>query len=234
MGRVRRVDVGEMVYHALNRANFRSRLFKSDAHYEDFFGIVQETLDFVPMRILAYCLMPNHWHLVLYPRGDGDLARFLQRLTLTHTQRYHARTRTVGYGRLYQGRYKSLPVESDGHFLALVRYVERNAKRAALVKRAEDWRWSSVHIRLYGNAEERKILSPWPTPEPPDYLRWLNHSQPKEEVENIRYAIKRSRPYGSEKWVAKAAAQFGLETTIRNPWRPGKDSPSSPIYRKGT
>ena len=150
MGRVRRVDVGEMVYHALNRANFRSRLLKSDAHYEDFLGIVQETLALVPMRILAYCLMPNHWHLVLYLRGDGDLARFLQRITLTHTQRYHARTRTVGYGHLYQGRYKSLPVESDGHFLALVRYVERNAKRAALVKRAEDWRWSSVHVRRYG------------------------------------------------------------------------------------
>jgi len=87
------VDVGGEIYHALNRANFRSPLFRTDAHYQDFLGIMEQALAFVPMRILAYCLMPNHWHRVLHPRADGDLARFLQRLTMTHTQRYHARTR---------------------------------------------------------------------------------------------------------------------------------------------
>jgi len=194
MSRVRRVDVGGMVYHVLNRANFRSRLFRTPAHYQAFLAIVGESLTFVPMRILAYCLMPNHGHLVLYPRADGDLGKFLQRVTMTHTQRYHANTRTVGYGHVYQGRYKSLRVESDRHFLALVRYVERNAKRAGLVPKAEDWPWSSVHVRLYGSARERKMLRAWPVPEPPDYLKWLNHSQGKEEIEKIRQAIKRSRP----------------------------------------
>ena len=228
MGRVRRMDVGGMVYHALNRANFRSALFKNDGHYQDFLDLAQESLDFVSMRILAYCLMPNHWHLVLYPRADGDLAKFMQRITLTHTQRYHARTRTAGYGHIYQGRYKSLPVELGGHFMTLVRYVERNAKRAALVKRAEDWPWSSAYARLYGNEKEKKLLSPWPVAEPRDYLPWLNQSQPKEQIENIRYAIQRNRPYGSEGWVGNAAAQFGLQTTLRKRGRPGKDS------RKGT
>src|SRR5208337_3071619 len=174
MGRARRVDVGGTIYHALNRANFRSRLFREASHYEDFLGIVEESLNFVHMRILAYCLMPNHWHLVLYPRADGDLSKFLRRLTLTHTQRYHARTRTVGYGHVYQGRYKSLLVESDRHFLTLVRYVERNAK-------------------------QKKLLSPWPRGEPRHYREWLNQSQGKEEIENIRSAIKKGRPYGSEK-----------------------------------
>ena len=222
MGRVQRVDVGEVVYHAWNRANFRSGLFKTDAHYEDFLGILEESLDFVPMRILAYCLMSNHWHLVLYPRADGDLSKFLQRITLTHTQRYHARTRTVGYGHVYQGRYKSLPVELGSHFLTVVGYVERNARRAGLVKRAEAWPWSSVHVRRYGDASQKKILSPWPVAEPPGYVEWLNHSQPREEIAHIRYAIKRSRPYGSESWVSQTVAQFGLENTIRNPWRPRK------------
>ena len=220
MARVQRVDVGGEIYHALNGANFRSRLFTTSAHYRDFLEIAAEAVQIVRMRVLAYCLMPNHWHLVLQPREDGDLARFLQRLTMTHTQRYHARDRTVGYGHLYQGRYKSLPVESSGHFLPLVRYVERNAKRAGLVKRAEDWPWSSAHVRVYGTAAQKKILSAWPVREPADYVKWLNHSQPKEEIENIRYAIKRNRPYGSEKWVAKAVARFGLESTLRNPWRP--------------
>jgi len=76
-----------MVYHALNRANFRSALFKKAAHCEDFLALVAEGADVVPMRLLAYCLMPNHWHMVLYPRADGDLSKFLQRITLTHTQR---------------------------------------------------------------------------------------------------------------------------------------------------
>ena len=224
MGRARRVDVGGMVYHVLNRANFRSRLFRSPAHYQEFLSIMEESLKFVPMRILAYCLMPNHWHLVLYPRADGDLVNFIQRVTLTHTQRYHAKTQTVGYGHVYQGRYKSLLVESDSHFLALVRYVERNAKRAGLVKKAEEWPWSSVHVRLYGTAEQKKMLSPWPTPEPPDYVLWLNRSQGREEVEKIRCAIQRSRPYGSDKWVSNAIGKFGLKITMRNPGRPKKGS----------
>jgi putative transposase len=211
-----------MIYHVLNRANFRSHLFKKPAHYQDFLAIVDESLHFVPMRILAYCLMPNHWHMVLYPRADGDLSKFLQRITLTHTQRYHAKTRTVGYGHLYQGRYKSLPVESDRHFLTLVRYVERNAQRAALAKKAQDWPWSSVYARRYGNEQQRKRLSPWPVAEPRNYLRWLNEPQGKEEIENIRYAIRKSRPYGSEKWVWKAVAKFGLENTMRTRGRPKK------------
>ena len=80
------MDVRGEIYHVLNRANFRSRLFKTPAHYQDFLAIVEEGLTFVPMRILAYCLMPNHWHLVLQPRADGDLSKFLRRITLTHTQ----------------------------------------------------------------------------------------------------------------------------------------------------
>jgi putative transposase len=224
MSRIRRVDVGGMVYHVWNRANFRSRLFRSPIEYQAFLGIVKESLNFVPLRILAYCLMPNHWHLVLYPRADGDLAKFMQRVTMTHTQRYHAKGQTVGYGHLYQGRYKSLPVEMGGHFMTLVRYVERNARRAGLAPRAEDWPWSSVHVRLLGKAEEKQMLSPWPVPEPADYLKWLNQSQGKEEIAEIRQAIKRNRPYGSEKWTATAVTQFGLESTTRSRGRPKKGS----------
>jgi len=106
--------------------------------------------------------------------------------------------------------------------MTLVRYVERNAQRAGLVKKAEDWPWSSAYARLYGKEDQKKLLSPWPIKEPRDYLPWLNQSPPKEEIENIRYALKRSRPYGSEPWVSKAVARFGLENTLRNPWRPQK------------
>jgi putative transposase len=98
--------------------------------------------------------------------------------------------------------------------------VERNAKRSRLVEKAEGWPWSSLYARLRG--DEKQLLSRWPAAEPKDYVPWLNHPQPKGEIENIRYAIKPSRPYGSQPWASKAVAQFGLENTIRKPWRPKK------------
>jgi len=221
MGRPPRVDVGNVVYHVINRGNFRSLLFEDRLAYDDFMSLVADALPVAPMRILAYCLMPNHWHLVLYPENDGDLSRFMHWVTLTHTQRYHTRTDTRGYGHIYQGRYKSFPVENDRYFLNLVRYVERNAKRAALVERAEDWPWSSAYGCARGNKTKRKLpaLSPWPVEKPEDYIHWLGESQPKEEIEKIRVAVRRSRPYGSEPWTVEMVKRFGMESTMRNPGR---------------
>ena len=224
MGRVNRVDSGGMVYHVLNRANNRQKIFNKDQDYKNLETILEEAREYCPMRILAYCLMPNHWHLVLFPEKDGELQKFMQRITLTHTQRWHAKTKTRGHGHLYQGRYKSFPVEKDDYFLQLVRYVERNPKRAALVQKAEDWPWSSLYKRLHETTTQKKLLSPWPVETPNDYLLWINQSQPKEEIENIRYALKRNKPYGSENWTTKIIRQFGLEATIRNPWRPKKST----------
>ena len=222
MGRAYRVDVGDTVYHVINRANFRSKLFTASTPYGAFLDILVEALEVVPMRIVAYCLMPNHWHLILYPKRAGDLSRFMQRVTLTHTQRYHAKTKTAGYGHIYQGRYKSIPVQQDKYFWILVRYVERNAKRAGLVNRAEDWPWSSLHTRLHETAQHKKLLSPWPVEEPANYVAWVNQAEPKEDISAIRYAIKRNRPYGSDQWVGAAVKKFGLQSTMRDPWRPKK------------
>src|ERR1700677_4178296 len=117
MGRPRRVALGGYVYHVLNRANGRMALFKKVSDYEAFERVLAEALEHVPgMRLLAYCLMPNHWHLVCWPRGDGELTDFAHYLSLTHTQRWHAHYRNVGTGHLYQGRFKSFPVDGDEHY----------------------------------------------------------------------------------------------------------------------
>lgn len=204
-----------MVYHVLNRANEKTKIFRKDKDYEAFEKILIEAKEKQQMRILAYCLMPNHWHLVLYPLKDGDLSNFMRWVTLTHTQRWHTHYKSVGYGHLYQGRYKSFPVQKDEHFLQLVRYVERNAKRAGLVKRAEDWKWSSLYQREFGNENQKQLLSSWPVEGDKDYLEWVNTTQPKEEVEVIRYVVHRGRPFGSETWTTKTVKQLGLETTMR-------------------
>src|SRR5690349_16171191 len=121
------------------------------------------------MRTLAYCVMPNHWHLVLWPRRDEDLSRFMAWVTLTHTQRWHAYRQSAGNGHVYQGRFKSFPVQADEHFLTVCRYVERNALRAKLVDRAEGWRWSSVGRREQGRALATVWLTDWPVARP---RRW--------------------------------------------------------------
>lgn len=215
MGRSLRAAVGNIVYHVLNRANGKLKIFHKDKDFEAFQNILIEAKKKQPMRILSYCLMPNHWHLVLHPYKDGDLSNFMRWVTLTHAQRWHAHYKNVGYGHLYQGRYKSFPVQKDEHFLQLVRYVERNAKRAGLVNNAENWQWSSLYVRESGTDDEKKFLSEWPLHPDKEYIEWVNTPQPKEELEVIRYAIQRGRPYGKDAWISKTVAELGLETSIR-------------------
>src|ERR1700730_3492037 len=109
MPRTARVAPGGMVFHALNRGNDRREIFASDGDYEAFLRVLAETQERYPMRILAYCVMPNHWHLLLWPEQAGVLGMFLQRLTTTHVRRWHLHRQSVGYGHLYQGTYKSFP-----------------------------------------------------------------------------------------------------------------------------
>ena len=152
MPRRSRCNSGGYVYHALNRAVRRATLFRKDGDYAAFEQVLREAKDWQPMRLLGYCLMPNHWHLVLWPEHDGDLSEFLRWLTVTHTQRYHAHYHTAGTGPLYQGRFKSFPVQEDEHLRTLLRYVERNALRAGLVRRAEDWRFAGSALDVFEEA----------------------------------------------------------------------------------
>jgi putative transposase len=144
MPRRLRFASGGYVYHVLNRAVARDRIFAKKRDYEAFEEVLFEAKQRVPIRLLAWSVLSNHWHLVLWPRGDGDLSEFMRWMTVAHTQRWHAAHHSAGTGRLYQGRFKSFPIEEDDHLFAVLRYVERDALRANRVERAEEWRWSSL------------------------------------------------------------------------------------------
>lgn len=212
-----------MIFHVLNRGVGRMRLFLKDADYEAFERILAKTLETRRMRVLSYCLMSNHWHLVLWPERPGDLGAFMQKLTITHARNWQENRHRVGYGHLYQGRYKSFPVESDEHFYQVVRYVERNALRAKLVDRAEDWRWGSLWRRLHGTPEQRKLLSDWPLPLPTGWIRHVNQPQREAEVESVRRSVTRGQPYGSDAWIRSTATRLGLQSTLRARGRPKKN-----------
>jgi len=222
MPRANRTDIGGYCYHIINRANARLPIFFKEEDYVLFEKVLEEAKEKYSMQVLAYCLMPNHFHLVLLPENDGDLGRFMQWLTLTHTQRWHQKNNTKGSGHLYQGRYKSFIIEKDSHLLAVLRYVERNALRAKLVKKAETWKFCSLSRRLNGSIEQKKLLAEWPVSEPGDYLSLVNTHQPKEEEEKIRLSVVKGNPYGSESWSARVIKKFGIESTVRLPWRPKK------------
>jgi putative transposase len=206
-----------MLFHVLNRGVGRLRLFLKEADFEAFERIMTQTLETRPMRILAYCLLSNHWHMVLWPQRDGDMAAFMQKLTITHARNWQVNRRRVGYGHLYQGRCKSFPIEGDEHFYQVVRYVERNALRANMVRRAENWRISSLWRRLHAEAG---MLSDWPLPRPRSWLQYVNQPQSEAELEAIRRSLQRGQPYGSDTWSRATAKRLGLESTFRPRGRP--------------
>lgn len=222
MPRAPRIDEADLVYHIINRANGRQQIFHTEKDYLSFEKILGEAQERTGMRVYSYIVMPNHWHFVVSPQNDGDLAEFSRWLTLTHTQRYHTAHRTIGGGHLYQGRFKSFLVSADEYFLTLCRYVERNALRAKLVSRAEAWQWSSLRRRMYGTDKEKRILTEWPVDIPTDYLYWVNGEEKRETLDQIRGAIRRGNPFGEDEWVQKMVRRFGLESTLRKRGRPRK------------
>ena len=227
MGRPKRTAEGGLIYHVWNRANAKMTIFRRDADYEAFERIVVEAQERTAMRIVAYCLMPSHWHFVLWPLDDGDLSDFTGWMTLTHTQRWHAHTQTTGWGHLYQGRFKSFPVQDDEHFFTLCRYVERNALRAELVERAEDWRWGSLYRWKYGTPKEKSLLSSWPLPRLANWVEHVNNPLTEGELDAIRGSIRRGRPLGDSQWTESIARRLGLESTLRPRGRPKKANKGS-------
>jgi putative transposase len=222
MGRALRVNIGGHVYHALNRASARATLFGNDDDYRRFEQVLDEARGRTGMRLLAYCLMPNHWHLVLWPAADGALSRFMTWLTLTHTQRWHARHGSAGSGHLYQGRYKSFLVQTDAHFLTVCRYVERNPLRARLVRRAEVWRWGSLWRREHGRGLE--LLAEWPLARPADWRRFVNRAEPAADLDALRASSQRGRPFGTLPWRDEMIRRFALDSTLRPRGRPKRAS----------
>jgi len=187
------------VIHALNRGVRRTQLFFNQQDYQLFERILRDTLQRTPTRVLTYCVMPNHWHLVLWPIAD-ELPRFMHRLTLRHAGRWNWQHGLVGTGHVYQSPYHALPVQADTHFFRVARYVERNPLRAGLVARAEQWRWSGLWRRC--NNCEDGLLTPWPEPMPENWLEIVNTPQTAAELEAIQSAVAKSLPLGDASWMA--------------------------------
>jgi putative transposase len=222
MGRPKRAAKGGIVYHVLNRANARMTIFDKDADYEAFEKVLEEAVERSGMRLLSYCVMPNHWHLVVWPEQDEQLSTFAGWLTLTHTQRWHAHRGSTGSGHVYQGRFKSFPVQEDDHFFTVCRYVERNALTANFVRRAEDWKWSSLYRWHAGTAKQQQVLSKWPISRKRGWTQHVNTPTSEKEQIALQRSIQRGSPFGNASWSTKKIKELGLQSTVKPRGRPKK------------
>ena len=211
------------MYHVLNRGNGRMRLFHKDADFAAFERVLVEGLQRYPVDLLTYCLMSNHWHLVVRPRTDRALGQWLGWVGVTHVRRHHEHYHTRGGGHLYQGRFKSFPVQDDAHFLTVCRYVEANALRAGLVKRAEDWPWGGLAARARPASRGALGLCDWPVKGPRNWTAAVNAMMNDRSLDDLRASVNRGRPFGEPRWVQRTAQRLGLLSTLRNPGRPRKE-----------
>jgi putative transposase len=219
MPRRPRADETGGLYHALNRGNARQKIFRKDADYEAFERILSEGLDRYDVSLFSFQLIPNHWHLVLRPNRESAMSDFLRWVTATHTMRYHAQYHTSGQGHVYQGRFKSFPIQ-DNHFLTVCRYVERNALRAGLTKRAEAWRWGSLYRWLQRPEPEPKLLTAWPISRSPGWVARVNQPFTDAELHAVRASAQRGSPFGGTSWVESTSKRLNLESSLRPRGRP--------------
>jgi putative transposase len=207
-----------LVFHVLNRGSRRGVLFHTPDEYDAFVRLLRLAVEKRPIRLLNFCAMPTHFHLLVWPQTDEQLPRFMHWLTGAHGLRYREASDTIGQGAVYQGRYKAIPVQSDAHFLRVARYVERNPLRAGLVSRAEDWRWSSLwHGRV---VNEGFPLANWPVAEPADWVDHVNQAQNLAELMAIRRCVIRGCGVGDAGWQKEVSKTLGIPGYFKSSGRP--------------
>jgi putative transposase len=222
MPRSPRASQGGYCYHVLNRGNGRRTVFHKDGDFAAFVKLLRQAAERTPVRLLASCLMPNHFHLALWPRDDGDLSDYMRWLLTAHVRRYHKHYHSSGH--VYQGRFRSFPIQDDEHLLTVLRYIERNPVRAGLVTHAQDWPWSSAAPGRGGSP----LLDAGPVPRQSSWLEHVNAAQTEAEVAALRECIRRRRPYGDGVWAERVARQLGLESSLRPRGRPRKKTVNPP------
>jgi len=220
MPRTARASAGGLCYHVLNRGNAGTEVFHEARDYAEFVELLRQETETRNVRLLAYCLLPDHFHIVLWPRKDGDLSRWMQWLSTSHVRRYHSQYQTSGH--VWSGRFRAFPIQADEHLLTVLRYVEQNPVRLKKLKlrKPERWSWSSVGRELAGL--ERPAIEPGPVARGRNWLKSVQQPLTAEELALVRHSVVRGTPFGDARWQQRIVAKLGLESTMRPRGRPRK------------
>jgi len=211
MPRIARALADNCFYHMINRGNGRQEVFHKDGDYRAFIGLMQQAREKFAVRIHVWCLMPNHFHLLVQPVQAEQLNKMMQWLMTSHVRRYHQHYRTSGH--VWQGRYKSFIVQDDDHLLTLARYIEANPVRAGLSETAAQWPWSSHSARSATDGDIRPDTLPIALPD--DWAAYVDTPFTDAEIEKLRNSVNRQAPFGEEDWRAGICEKMGLQSTLR-------------------
>ena len=213
MPRIPRGQQAGCVYHVINRGNGRATVFHKAQDYEAFLSILALAKARHPVKIFAFSLMPNHFHFVIESSQHQALSRFMQWLLTSHVRRYHKHYRSSGH--VWQGRFKSFPVQRDEHLLMVLRYVLQNPVRSGLAASVNDWRWSSWC--------RSELTDRCPVEVDADWITTVDQPLTEHQLGSIRESVNRQRPYGEKDWQTRIASLFGLQSTLRPRGRPMLD-----------
>ena len=221
MPRIARVVIPGIPHHVTQRGNRQMDVFRSVSDRKLYLSLLTHYGQLHGLRVLAYCLMDNHVHLVLIPERAESLCLALKPLHLRYAQEYNHRTGQSGI--LWQGRYYSCPL-GERHTWAAIRYVERNPVRARIVTKAERYPWSSAAVHCALRADD--LVSGFPGGLAPvdDWSAWLAERDDAEEVRLLRSATRTGRPLGDADFVRKLEKACGRILHSLGRGRPRKHS----------
>ena len=219
MPRIARGIADNQIYHIINRGNRREAVFHDNYDYEKFLKLLIESKEKYAIKIYAYCLMPNHFHLVIYTKYADSLSQGMHWISSSSVRYYNKRYNISGH--LWQGRYKSFIVQEDSYLLVLLKYVEANPKRARIVKDCIDYKYSSANNRIKNN--ENLITDEIPILLPDDWYAYINSDEKITDIESIRNCINRQAPLGDKNWKYMVSKKYNLESTINPRGRPKKE-----------
>lgn len=206
-------------YHLINRGNGRQQIFHKDTDYQAFVDLLLQARGKYSVKLLAWCIMPNHFHLLVQPVEADLLNKWMQWLMTTHVRRYHKHYGTSGH--VWQGRYKSFIVQDDDHLLTVTRYIEGNPVRALLAPTVGQWQWSSFQGRIAATDELQP--DPLPIALPGDWAAFVDTPLTDAEIEKVRNSVNRQTPLGHESWLEEMCVKLGLESTVRRRgWQKGR------------
>ncbi len=209
-------------FHVMNRAVRCATIFETPNDYDAFLEVARESLKQHPLKVIAYCVMPSHWHFVVLCDRIKEISDWMHWLAGTHASRWHGAHGTRGTGHLYQDRFLAVPVQTETSLVRVCRYVERNALRKGLVGAAEDWAWGSLHA-CSRNCHPIP-LAPWPILRPTNWVEFVNGDDNDSDLKALRRTLRRNQPIGEPEWQMAVAPFVGL--SMRSIGRPRKRSPT--------
>jgi len=206
MPRIARGLAGGEIYHIINRGNRKMAIFHDEKDYKKFIELLFRGRDIADVKLYAFAIMPNHFHLIAKPKESNDISKYMQWVLTSYVRYYNKTYKTSGH--LWQGRYKSFIVKKDNYLINLYNYVLENPLRAKL----ENWKHTSENYKNSGFIEELPVE-----------ISEIKKNIDKKEIENIRHCIERQSPYGDETWREKICKKYNLSSTIRPRGRPKKE-----------